>query len=91
MNIKKLNWKDNVTKLGKEIGIFELISKVQHLSLYYMITNRKYYGDEINTNNKFFMCETRSNTNIECDSVEECKIKAQEHFEKMVLETFFED
>ena len=91
MKIKKLIWRDNITGFGKTLGKnFELISNVDRLSLKYYIRNHKYYGSEC-TDKFFFSSSIMGDDIIECDTVEECKLKAQEHFKNLVLKIYFEE
>jgi hypothetical protein len=88
MKIKKLNWCDNVTKQGKLVGLFQIKSSAERINIYYSIQN----NIEINNiyDDKFFLvCDDEDY--IECSSVEEAKNKAQEHFNKKILELFFEE
>lgn len=89
MEIKKLNWRDNITDVGKEQGLFEILSDVKELRITYHIRNYKYWGDSI-SNKYYFFQENNESSVIECDTVEDAKLKAQEYFKQTVLKLFFE-
>ena len=89
MNIKKLNWRNNVTDVGKERGLFEILSDVKELGITYHIRNWKYYGDKLEQNKFYFFCASDDNI-IECDNLDDAKSKAQEHFKQTVLKLFFD-
>ena len=46
MNIKKLNWRDNITDIGKKSGLFEILADVKELDITYHIRNYKFYSDK---------------------------------------------
>lgn len=87
MKTKKLKWRDNVTAFGKEKGLFEIIADVDELKQYYCIRNYKYHGDPIEPDKIYLFL---NNDSIECKSVEDAQEKAQEHFVKKIVETYFE-
>lgn len=89
MEIKKLNWRDNVTDIGKKQGLFETLSDVKELGVTYHIRNYKYFGDKMEEN-KFYLMTERQLDAIECDNIEDAKLKAQEHFKQTVLKLFFD-
>lgn len=88
MEIKKLNWRDNVTVVGKEQGLFEILSDVKELNITYYIRNYKYWGDDVS--NKYYLFQSNGDSMIECDTVDDAKLKAQEHFKQTVLKLFFD-
>lgn len=93
MKIKELIWEDNVTEIGKAKGMFEIVSNVIFLHSWlceYKIRNWKHYGDE--PCDKIFMfVNIKDKEIIECDSIEDAKEKAQEHFKNLILKNFFEN
>jgi hypothetical protein len=89
MNIKKLNWRDNITDVGKEQGLFEILSDVKELNITYHIRNWKYFGDKMEKDKIYLMSERQFDV-IECDNIEDAKLKAQEHFKQTVLKLFFD-
>jgi hypothetical protein len=97
MNIKKLNWRDNITDIGKKSGLFEILADVKELDITYHIRNYKFYSDkaspfenlEVFTGDKYYMFSSNSTEMIECDSVEFGKEIAQEHFKQTILKLFF--
>lgn len=89
MEIKELNWRDNITDFGKKQGLFEILSDVKELGITYHIRNYKYWGDRI-VSNKYYFFETNGDTTIECDTVDDAKLKAQEHFKQTILKLFFD-
>jgi hypothetical protein len=88
MEIKKLNWRDNVTDVGKEQGLFEILSDVKELGITYHIRNYKYWGDDVS--NKYYFFQSNGDAMIECDTIDDAKLKAQEHFKQTVLKLFFD-
>lgn len=90
MEVKKLIWRDNVTKHGKLIGMVEIISTVDNLTLFYSIRNYKEYNNIYDNKYWFFSGALGDEVCIECDSIEEAKNIAQEHFEKKIMNYFFD-
>ena len=91
MEVRELKWGDNITKKGKEIGLFEIVSKVEELHIWYYIQNRSIDG-VVSECIFYLMIEGNfDDVIIECDSVENCKILAQEHFKDYVIKTFFKN
>jgi hypothetical protein len=88
MNIKKLNWRDNITDIGKKSGLFEILADVKELDITYHIRNYKFYSDK--AGDKYYMFSSNSTEMIECDSVEFGKEIAQEHFKQTILKLFFD-
>ena len=88
MEIKKLNWKDNITNIGKERGLFEILSEVKELGITYHIRNYKYLDNGIS--DKFYLFQSNSNKVIEFADIEDAKLKAQENFRQTILNLFFE-
>ncbi len=88
MDIKKLNWRDNITDVGKEDGLFEILADVKELGITYHIRNYKYFGDKII--NKYYIFTESDLEIVECDSIELGKEIAQEHFKQKVLKLFFD-
>ena len=88
MEIKELNWRDNITDLGKKRGLFEILSDVKELGITYHIRNYKYWGDDVS--NKYYFFQSNDVSMIECDTVDDAKVKAQEHFKQTVLKLFFD-
>ncbi len=88
MNIKKLNWRDNITDIGKNSGLFEILADVKELGITYHIRNYKYWGDSIT--DKYYFFQANGEEMLECDSVDDAKLKAQEHFKQTILKLFFD-
>ena len=88
MEIKKLNWRDNITDDGKTRGLFEILSDVKELGITYHIRNYKYWGDDVS--DKYFFFQANGDNMIECDTVDDAKVKAQEYFKQTVLKLFFD-
>lgn len=89
MVFKKLTWRDNVTNFGKTKGHFEILSDVKELNLNYSITN--YNVDRVIKSDVYYLFLSDDIKSIESDSLDVLKLKAQEHFEKKVVNTFFEE
>lgn len=87
MKLKTLVWRDNVTEGGKEAGLFEILTNVKNTSITYSIRNYKYWGDAIG--DKYYFFQQNGTEMIECDSVEEAKVKAQECFEQTIMKLFY--
>ena len=88
MNIKKLNWRDNITDIGKNSGLFEILADVKELGITYHIRNYKYWGDSIT--DKYYFFQSNGEEMLECDSVDDAKLKAQEYFKQTILKLFFD-
>jgi len=86
MNIKKLNWRDNITDIGKKSGLFEILADVKELDITYHIRNYKFYSDK--ADDKYYMFSSNDTEMI--DSVEFGKEIAQEHFKQTILKLFFD-
>jgi hypothetical protein len=89
MNVKKLNWRDNITDIGKNSGLFEILADVKELGITYHIRNYKFYGDKVS--DKYYMFSSNNDTDIvECDDIDFGKEIAQEHFKQTILKLFFD-
>lgn len=89
LNFKKIKWRDNITDLGKERGLFENLGQLDFIELVYCIRNYRYFGDEP-VQNKFFLWLPVEANFLEFDNVEEAKKYAQEDIEKNIINKFFE-
>lgn len=87
MQTKKLEWIDNVTEIGKALGVFQINSEVKELRLRYYIQNWKFHGDK--TQDKIYLI-CSDNSPIECSDIDDAKEKAQQHFKQTVMNLFFE-
>ena len=88
MNLKKLNWRDNITDVGKDKGYFELRANVDELGLYYGIRNHMSGGEP---SDKYYFFEVKNNFVSECEDIDDGKQKAQEHFGKTIEKLFYEE
>ena len=93
MKIKELTWEDNITEIGKAKGMFEIVANVIFLHSWlckYTIRNWKFYGDEP-SDKTFMFININDKEIIECDSIDDAKEKAQEHFKNLIIKNFFEN
>lgn len=85
--VKELIWKDNITELGKTENLFEIISNVKEIGLRYYIRNQKYSNQPVQ--GKYYFSCSYDDIMIECNSIDEAKEKAQEHFKQTIIKLFF--
>ena len=88
MKIKKLNWIDNVTDLGKAQGLFEILANIKELGITYYIRNYEHW--EGHASEKYYLSQSNINMITEHNNVEDAKLKAQECFEETILKLFFD-
>ena len=98
MNIKKLNWRNNITDVGKNKDLFEILADVKELGITYHIRNYKYWGNGIT--DKYYMNDEdgEATSRLQCWVVNNMRgeimdwcsgigiIEAVEHLYKTALE-----
>lgn len=90
---KQLEWRDNITELGKEKGFIEWIGEIyqsenhRHPFMKFYVSNN--YGGKLN--DKFIVSCDINNEEIEFDSLDLAKNYCQSYFESYIIKTFFED
>lgn len=97
LQIKDLEWKDNLTEQGKRSGLVNLVADVSDLELSYLITNYKNFEGEIAPNETdagklYFQISNFDDDEIlpvVVSSLDDAKFLAQYDLEKRVKKMFF--
>lgn len=89
---KKLEWRDNVTDVGKKTGLIYLIGdfhidKTPSYFIEYRISN-SYSGGERQEKMMVF-CNKYDSKLGDFDSIDEAKDFCQSHFQGFIMDTFF--
>ncbi len=94
MKIKELEWRDNISDLGKRDGLFEVISDVcieSYILMNFSIRNSKSLTID-GVGNTFFLWSKSGIFKEECfefGTIEEAKEKAQQEFKNKITKLFF--
>lgn len=94
MEIKDLEWRDNITDLGKKDGLFEIISDVcveSYILMNFSIRNSKVLTID-GIGKTFFLWSKTGFLKEECfefSTIEEAKEKAQQEFKNKITKLFF--